>query len=348
MGLTPIISTSKASANSSPRRIASVMAMMQLVTLISLVIIILLTTTANGLYYDEYPILPSYDKSIPQDVQQNFDIVGIVVTESNLQPNKQKLKTSTVGKYFTAGDYTPFKGAKLCNDDVSNTPAVFVAGTGFIVGSNRFMTAYHVAEDLVGAPPRNSNVGILYIVFGFRQKSTGALEKQYVYQVKQIYDESEEEDWIVLQTVKKFTHNNGNKFLLANSPPSVDQVLYILGDPLGMPLQYASGVVKAVDPNANIGLEFITSGFSGNSGSPVVRLQDGLVIGLFTAYDDDGSKNDFVISNSQNCYKFKITPLNNPVLVRGPLSSSTQASAMINMLLLEEKEELEEYTHKEL
>ena len=101
----------------------------------------------DRLCYSDYPILPSYDKDIPADVQANFEIVGIVVNERSLHGHSN-LKLSSVGKCFTAGEYFVNLGKKLCSTDIANTPAVFVAGTGSIISRNRFLTAYHVAEDL--------------------------------------------------------------------------------------------------------------------------------------------------------------------------------------------------------
>ena len=276
--------------------------------------------TAQGLYYSEYPILPSYDRNIPADAKDNLDTVGVVVDKSSLQSHLQTLKLRTVGEYFKAGDYgLEFKGKKLCDRDITTTPAVYEVGTGSIIGSNRFITAYHVAEILTGL----DNVKNLYIVFNYRQKITRDLWKQSVYQVEKVVDKSEQEDWVILKTKKGFTHNDGNRLQLASDIPSSKEPVYILGHPLGMPLRYASGQVLSVDPNLNIGLKFISSGFSGNSGSPVVRVRDGKIIALFTDYADG---NDFALK--KNCYDFKIRNPNDPVEINGVLSVKMRAASL--------------------
>ena len=287
---------------------------------------------ARGLYYSDYPILPSYDKNIPADAKENLAIVGAVVHKSSLQSNLQSLKLSSVGTYFTDGYYGPFEGEKLCSGDVANTPAVFVAenrapGTGSIIGSNQFVTAYHVAEDLADDPNLNS-VKNIYIVFNYKQKSTGSLEKQSVYQVAKVVDKSKSEDWVILQTVKGFTHNGGKRFQLASDLPSPNQPIYVLGHPLFMPLRYTHGRVLNVDKDANEGLFFISSGFTGNSGSPVVRQTDGKVIGLFTSYDDAKGANDFV--RNKNCYDYKISDPNNPIKIAGPLSIKMRSAKFLS------------------
>ena len=299
----------------------------------------------QGLYYSDYPILPSYDKAIPADVQENFVIVGVVVSKSSLQSNLQSLKLKSVGKYFTDGDYyEEFEGGKLCSAEIANTPAVFVAGTGSIIGSNQFVTAYHVAEELTGDPNLN-NVKNLYIVFNYRQKSTGTLEKQSVYQVAKVVDKSKSEDWVILQTTKGFTHNGGKRFQLASDIPSPNQPIYILGHPLGMPLRYANGKILDVDTNTNEGLHFISSGFAGNSGSPVVRLSDGKVIGLFTSYEDGEGANDFVLN--KKCYDYTVSNPNNPIQIKGPLSSKMMSPKVMEAINMDYIPDLSEQ-HKEL
>ncbi len=297
---------------------------------------------ARGLYYSDYPILPSYDQNIPLDAKENLGIVGVVVYKSSLTGNLKGLKLSSVGKQFTDGYYGPFEGKKLCSAAIANTPAVLVAsanrepGTGSIVGSNQFVTAYHVAEGLAEDPNLN-NVKNMYIVFNYRQKSSGSLQTQSVYQVAKVVDKNKPEDWVILQTVKKFTHNGGRRFVLASDIPSPNQPIYILGHPLFMPLRYAEGKVYKVEQDENEGLYFISSGFTGNSGSPVVRQSDGEVIGLFTTYDDANGANDFVLNG--NCYIYKITNSDNPIAIRGPLSVQMRSAKFLSAIA-EQHEEL--------
>ena len=178
----------------------------------------------------------------------------------------------------------------------------------------------------------NKSVKKLYIVFNFRQKSSRSrkFKEQKVYQVAKVVEENKDEDWIILETEKGFTHNNGRIFELASDIPSPNQPIYVLGHPLGMPLRYAAGKILNVDSNSNEGLYFISSGFAGNSGSPVVRLSDGKVIGLFTSYDDDGGAYDFVLN--KNCYDFKVSNPNNPIPIKGPLSTKMMSAKVLEAI----------------
>ena len=158
----------------------------------------------------------------------------------------------------------------------------------------------------------------LHIIFNFREKKTGVLEKKIVYDVSEIVRANKDEDWIVLRTTKGFTHKPVIKFALAKDIPPAGTPVYVLGHPLGMPLRYVEGRLAKSDSSNQIAV--LTSGFEGNSGSPVINADDGTVVGLFASYDDGGKNkvNDFVQYVNKLCYDVKITPVTNPVLVNGP------------------------------
>ena len=284
---------------------------MQLLTLIVIAGQLLL---ARSLLYKEYPILETYKGAVPLYVEDKLLSVGIVVYE-----DYASIK-STVGKNFNIGDYTAAKGNTLCDQNFAQNPSYFLAGTGFITGSNQFVTAYHVPEYIL----KEHNFGVdsktvkkLRIIFNFRQKKTsGALEDSIVYEVSEIVRENKDTDWIVLRTTKGFTHTPVTKFELAKDIPLAGTPVYVLGHPLGMPLRYAEGELAKSDSQNQIAA--LTSGFAGNSGSPVIT-KDGKVVGLFSNYDDgDNNANDFVKSKSGSCYDLAITSVKNPVLVKGP------------------------------
>ncbi|KAL5508830.1 hypothetical protein EMCRGX_G004085 [Ephydatia muelleri] len=162
---------------------------------------------------------------------------------------------------------------------------------------------------------KNFNIGDYTAAKG--EKTSGALEDSIVYEVSEIVRENKDTDWIVLRTTKGFTHTPVTKFELAKDIPLAGTPVYVLGHPLGMPLRYAEGeLAKSADSQNQIAA--LTSGFAGNSGSPVIT-KDGKVVGLFSNYEDgDNNANDFVKSKSGSCYDLAITSVKNPVLVKGP------------------------------
>eukprot|EP00731_Ephydatia_muelleri_P012726 Em0007g36a len=281
---------------------------MQLLTLIVITGQLLL---ARSLLYEEYPILETYIGAVPQYVEDKLLSVGIVVYEDD--------KLTTVGENFNIGYYTAAKGNTLCDQNFADKDSYFLAGTGFIIGSNQFVTAYHVPEYIL----KEHNFGVdsktvkkLRIIFNFRQKKTGVLEDSITYAVKTIVRENKDTDWIVLRTTKGFTHTPVTKFALAKDIPLAGTPVYVLGHPLGMPLRYAEGQLAKYNSQNQIAV--LTSGFAGNSGSPVIT-EDGKVVGLFCYYaDGDNNANDFVKSKSGSCYDLAITSVENPVLVNGP------------------------------
>ena len=283
---------------------------MQLLTLIVIAGQLLL---ARSLLYKEHPILEAYKGAVPQYVEDQLQSVGIVVYEDYADIK------STVGKNFYIGDYTAARGNTLCDKNYAQNPSYFLAGTGFITGSNQFVTAYHVPEYIL----KEHNFGVdsktvkkLRIIFNFRQKTSGAWEAPIVYEVSEIVRSNKDTDWIVLRTKKGFTHTPVTKFELAKDIPSAGTQVYVLGHPLGMPLSYAEGELAKSDIQNQIAV--LTSGFAGNSGSPVIT-KDGKVVGLFGNYEDgDNHANDFVKSKSGSCYDLAITSVKRPVLVKGP------------------------------
>ena len=280
--------------------------------LLTLIVIAGQLLLACSLVYDEYPILETYGKAVPDYVEDKLLSVGIVVYE-----NYASIK-STVGKNFNIGDYTAKKGNTLCDPNLANTPSIYGSGTGFIIESNQFVTAYHVPEILLGEniAVDSKTVKKLRIIFNFRQKKTGVLEDQTVYDVDGIVRQNKKEDWIVLRTTKGFTHKTA-KLALAKAIPPAGTPVYVLGHPLGMPLRYAEGVLAESDANQ---IAVVTSGFAGNSGSPVIT-KDGEVVGLFASYaDGNNNANDFV--KKGKCYALTITSVNNHVFVKGPAAKT--------------------------
>ena len=296
---------------------------MQLLTLIVIAGQLLL---ARSLLYKEYPILETYKGAVPQYVEDKLLSVGIVVYE-----DYASIK-STVGKNFNIGDYTGVKGNTLCDQNFAQNPSYYTAGTGFITGSNEFVTVYHVPKDLL----EEHNLGVdsktvkkLRIIFNFRQKKTGVLEAPIVYEVSEIVRSNKDADWIVLRTTKGFTHTPVNKFELAKDIPPAGTPVYVLGHPLGMPLRYAEGQLAKYDSQNQIAT--LTSGFTANSGSPIIT-KDGKVVGLFREYFDGiNYANDFVKSKSGSCYDLAITSVKNPVLVTGPAARIIRPDWPLNL-----------------
>ena len=277
-------------------------------------LVVRMMVSTEGMISEEYPIKPSYDSSIPSDVQDYYTAMGIVISTNTAK---------TVGKYFRNGDYDQYdeqiKG-DLCDNTLSNTPAYYTAGTGSIIGKKIFLTAYHVVEALIeGKDPVENPAEVqkkVKIVFDFKQTKSGSLAKTETYHVEKIFSYSRDQDWIILQTTKAF--KNRNRYILADDA-KVGDIVYVLGYPLGQPLRYAEGKITEVDDNVDIGLSFHSSGFTGSSGAPVVRLADHKILGLF-AYYGDTSKNDFQQPPGKSCFVTTVLNPPNYLPIKGPLA----------------------------
>ena len=292
----------------------------------------------HGLIYPEHPILDVDDEKggVPVKLladRGDLDNVGLVIHSNSVKDLTSK--TSTLGKYFKDEFYfpkPPNRDLSLCSP-IDKTPAVFLSGTGFIIGKCQFATAYHVVECLLnpetknckGGPqqklpvkPNNKNVQDIRIVFNYIQSSSGTMAKPTTYSVKSIAFEDSAKDLIVL-TTNTFNHSKQKKgpLKLASRVPTVNEQVYMLGHPLGMPMRYTTGKVVESDPKGGFA-KYIISGFSGNSGSPIMD-HDGNVIGLFAFYNDNANAVDFEFNEQQKCYVFnKKANVKTPVLVSGP------------------------------
>ena len=99
--------------------------------------------------------------------------------------------------------------------------------------------------------------------------------------------------------------------------------MYVLGYPLGQPLCYTEGVVTDVD-HVSKRLSIYSSGFAGTSGSPVVRVSDNEVLGLFTRYNDSKGEYDFSQQANKKCFITTVLNPPNYVNITGPLSENIQ------------------------
>ncbi len=149
-------------------------------------------------------------------------------------------------------------------------------GTGFVVGSDKIITNYHVIEGALRIEVRTSD-GMTYKIIKAAPTSKDA-------------------DLAILQT--EVTNLPFKSLRITRVSPRIGENIFVLGNPLGLTGTVTDGIVSAFRSLPKLGkLLQITAPISpGSSGSPVVNLK-GEVVGLVTMDLEGGQNLNFAIAS---------------------------------------------------
>jgi hypothetical protein len=145
------------------------------------------------------------------------------------------------------------------------TDKFFSVGTAFSIGHNRYVTAGHVflaaVGDLTGPPALRDAGG-------------------HVYAIDKIVKFSLQQDFVVFSLKEQ---PNGDAALDTNAKPSLNSVVYAVGNALGTGVVIRDGLYTSDTPEDENGrwkwMRFSAAASPGNSGGPLLD-QDGKVIGV--------------------------------------------------------------------
>lgn len=145
------------------------------------------------------------------------------------------------------------------------TDKFFSVGTAFSIGHNRYVTAGHVflaaVGDLTGPPALRDASG-------------------HVYAIDKIVKFSLQQDFVVFSLKEQ---PNGDAALDTNAKPSLNSVVYAVGNALGTGVVIRDGLYTSDTPEDENGrwkwMRFSAAASPGNSGGPLLD-QDGKVIGV--------------------------------------------------------------------
>jgi hypothetical protein len=211
-----------------------------------------------------------------ETIKNNSDGVAAICMKDNLiegQNGYSSLKVKNYGKIFNLHEYEPFRQQPI------------VAGrlcTGFLVKDDVIATAGHCADE--------KNVTELRIVFGFKMLGLSTpvtwIPHENIYKgvkiIHRVYaPQGKGPDWELIKLDRKVEGQAVVK--LSEKPIYLDQPVYILGHPCGLPLKYSSGAqvrgINGVCFSADLNV------YSGNSGSPVFDCKTHEVIGIVVRGD---------------------------------------------------------------
>ena len=211
-----------------------------------------------------------------EKIINNAECVAAICLQENLL-NKEKgfstLKHKNYGKTFNLCDLEPFRNQPIAAGRLC---------TGFLVKEDIIATAGHCADE--------KNVTELRIVFGFKMLGLSTpvtwIPNENIYKgvkiIHRVYDpKGSGADWELIKLDRKVEGHSPVK--LSKKAVYLNQPVYILGHPCGLPLKYASGAQVRGITDACFSADLNV--YSGNSGSPVFDRKTHEVIGIVVRGD---------------------------------------------------------------
>jgi hypothetical protein len=209
-------------------------------------------------------------------IKKNADSIAAICQKDNLL-NKEKGFSSLYVKNYGAV-------FNLCSDEPFHNQPI-AAGrlcTGFLVKEDIIATAGHCAHE--------KNVTELRIVFGFKMLGLSTpvtwIPHENIYKgikiIHRVYDpKGSGADWELIKLDRKVKDHPLVK--LSEKAIYLNQPVYILGHPCGLPLKYASGAQVRGITDACFSADLNV--YCGNSGSPVFDRKTHEVIGIVVRGD---------------------------------------------------------------
>jgi hypothetical protein len=269
-------------------------------------------TNTRGIWFGEDRM--DFFEISDKHVKRNTDCVAVICMRDNLiDTNKgfSTLKVKNYGKSFNLCESEPFHEQPT------------VAGrmwTGFLVDEEVIATAGQCTDE--------SNVMNLRIIFGFKMLNSSTpvikMSNENIYKgvkiIHRVYNRmGNMSDWALVKLDRKVEGQSIAK--LSNQDVFIDQPVYVIGHPCGLPLKYAPGAQVKDIKEAYFAADLDV--YSGNSGSPVFDRKTHEVIGLVVR----GYSRDFRWTGKG--WASVIYPSTN---IQSPLPQCTKVSEFINIV----------------
>lgn len=213
-----------------------------------------------------------------EQIKKNADSVTAICMKKDFIPGPNgffKIRTKNYGKSFNlcANERfreQPIAAGRLC--------------TGFLVKNDTIATAAHCAKE--------SNLQNLRFVFGFKIESQNSsttappIPHENIYEgikvIERVYDRTSAADWSLVKLDRSVA---GHPIVtLCREKISLNQPVYILGHPVGLPLKYSAEAWVRDISNASFAADLNV--YCGSSGSPVFRRDTHEVIGIVIRGDN--------------------------------------------------------------
>ncbi len=211
-----------------------------------------------------------------EKIKKNADSIAAIFLEDNLVKKEKgfsTLKHKNYGKTFNLCDFEPFYNQPIAAGRLC---------TGFLVKDDMIATAGHCADE--------NSAAELRIVFGFKMLGLSTpvawIPNENIYKgikiIHRVYDpKGKGPDWELIKLDRKVEGHAVVK--LSEKPIVLDQPVYILGHPCGLPLKYSSGAQVRDITDTCFAADLNV--YCGNSGSPVFDCKTHEVIGIVVRGD---------------------------------------------------------------
>ncbi len=210
-----------------------------------------------------------------KEIKKNADCVAAICMKENLidkQNGYSAFNVKNYGHTFNLHENEPFRTQPISAGWLC---------TGFLVKEDIIATAGHCADE--------NNVTDLRITFGFKMHSPFTpvtwVSNKDIYKGVEIigraYNRSNGADWALVKLDRKVKGHPVAK--LSEKSIYLDQPVYILGHPCGLPLKYSAGA-KVCGINESF-FSADLNVYCGNSGSPVFDRETHEVIGIVVRGD---------------------------------------------------------------
>ena len=189
-------------------------------------------------------------------------------------------------------------GLKFCSDENFLDEPIVSSCTAFLVAPNLILTAGHCIKDKFDCKKNtwvldyHNNDDNLYI------DNKISFPKEKTFQCAELITQAENQkvDYALIRLDRSIDDRPSLK-IRKNGKTDSKEPLILLGHPLGMPLMVSDQIFIRDNSLENV-FKTNADAFSGNSGSPLIGLNSGLVEGILIRGDDD-----FNLDAKENCNK---------------------------------------------
>lgn len=206
------------------------------------------------------------------------------------QVDQYKLLKSSLG-IATYRSESLRSGLNFCSDERFNEMPSLSDCSGVLVADDLILTAGHCMEDKTDCTNKSW-------VFDFDHQSSlygnedeVLLAQNKIYKCQSVVSFSNEKssgnyiDYALIKLDRKVTDRDPLPIKRVNFP-KVSKNVAVIGHPLGMPKVMVDGITTALD-FSSINQKIDSDTFSGNSGSPLIDLNSGSVVGILIRGDVD-------------------------------------------------------------